>query len=78
MQTLHVFFLAHLLGFPGLELHLLGAGDVVDPRAGRGGVGRPGGAPHGGEGGQVAAVAQHRDLDGACSRRETREWTRCS
>lgn len=72
------FFRPHLLGFPGFELHLLGAGDVVDPRAGRRRVRRPGGAPHRGEGGQVAAVAQHRDLNRTWSVQETRGGKRVS
>lgn len=55
----------HLHRFSRFELHFLGTGDVVNPRAGRGGVRRSSGAPHGSEWGQVATVAQHRDLNGA-------------
>ena len=55
---------SYLFSLAWSELHLLGAGDVVDARRGGGRVRGPGGTPHRGDGGQVTAMTQHRDLDG--------------
>ena len=59
---------SYLLCCARFELHLLGAGDVVQPRGGGGGVGGARGAPHRRPRRQVAAVPDHRDLDGPCGK----------
>lgn len=63
---------AYLLSFSRFELHLFGAGDVVDPGAGWGGVWRSSSTPHRGHRGQVTAMAQHWNFNCAWSVEITR------